>query len=151
MTNNDKKGNSCNLSFFSPSEWTGAPISVIGNLVPAGFPSPADDFMEPSLNLHQLVVKNPAATFFVRVVGDSMRNAGISSGDILVVDRSIAPREGKIVVAVVDGEFTVKRMHYDADGHIVLAPENDAYPSIKIAEGSHFEVWGVVAYVIHKT
>lgn len=125
-------------------------ICFIGNLISAGFPSPADNFLEDPLNLHELVVKNPTATFFIRVIGDSMQEAGIASGDILVVDRSLTPKEGKIVIAVIDGEFTVKRIHFTPQGGIVLKPANPAYSALKVNEGSDFQVWGVVSYVIHK-
>lgn len=139
------------LFVFRPSECTALPIPSALCLIPAGFPSPADDYLEPSLNLHELMIKHPAATFFVKVVGDSMRGAGIHSGDILVVDRSLEPQEGKIVVAVVNGEFTVKRMGREANGQILLLAENPAYPPIRISEESNFQVWGVVTYAIHKT
>lgn len=125
-------------------------ICFIGSLISAGFPSPADNFLEEPLNLHELVVKNPTATFFIRVIGDSMQDAGISSGDIIVVDRSLTPKEGKIVVAVIDGEFTVKSIHFTSQGRIVLNPANPSYPALNVNEGSDFQVWGVVSYVIHK-
>ncbi len=117
--------------------------------VQAGFPSPAEDHIERSLDLNELIVKHPAATFFVRVEGDSMRDAQIQSGDILVVDRSLEPVNGKIVVAIVNGEFTVKRLKIDQHG-ILLIPENAEYPVLRIHSGSDFQVWGVVTYVIHK-
>jgi DNA polymerase V len=103
------------LSIFCPSENRGVSVPFIDTCVQAGFPSPAEGFLSDPMNVHDLVVKNPAATFFVRVMGDSMQDAGIFSEDILVVDRSLDPREGKIVVAVVDGEFTVKKIHYEAN------------------------------------
>lgn len=139
------------LLIFRPEESFAAPIPSVESLVPAGFPSPADDFLEPSLNLHELVIKHPAATFFVKVVGDSMQGAGIHSGDILVVDRSLEPHDGKIVVAVINGEFTVKRLKRQADGKLFLLAENPAYPSLQVSEKSNFQVWGVVTYAIHKT
>lgn len=125
-------------------------ICFIGSLISAGFPSPADNFLEEPLNLHELVVKNPTATFFIRVIGDSMQDAGIASGDIIVVDRSLKPKEGKIIVAVIDGEFTVKRIHFTPQGRIVLNPANPSYSALTVHEGSDFQVWGVVSYVIHK-
>ncbi|MBA3722336.1 MAG: translesion error-prone DNA polymerase V autoproteolytic subunit [Parachlamydiaceae bacterium] len=117
--------------------------------IQAGFPSPADDYIEQQLDLNQLIVKHPSATFFVRVEGESMRDAGIFSGDILVVDRSLSPAHGKIIVAVIDGEFTVKRILIEGE-KVCLAPENAAYQTIKVNPNSQFEVWGVVTYVIHK-
>ena len=116
--------------------------------VSAGFPSPADDYLEDKLDLNDLLVKNPAATFFVRVSGDSMINAGIYSGDILVVDRSVDPKDGNIIIAVLDGELTVKRIGLTSSG-VYLYPENEKYKTIKIKEEMNFEVWGVVRTVIH--
>lgn len=117
--------------------------------VQAGFPSPAEDYIENHLDLNELVVKRPAATFFVKVEGESMADANIHTGDILVVDRSIQASNGKIVVAVVNGEFTVKRFVLRGGGAYLL-PENPKYPAIPIDSGSDFRVWGVVTYVIHK-
>jgi len=117
--------------------------------VQAGFPSPADDAIEQQLDLNALVVKHPAATFFVRVSGESMSGANIHSGDILVVDRALKRPEGKIVVALVDGEFTVKRF-VRKEKECYLIAENPSCPPLKIDEGSDFRIWGVVTYVIHK-
>lgn len=116
----------------------------------AGFPSPADDYIERSLDLHELLVEHPAATFFVRVEGDSMKGAGMHSGDILVVDRSLNSQNGKIVVALYNGSFTVKRLKVEEE-KIYLIAENPHYPIIEIAAESDFQVWGVVTYVIHRT
>lgn len=117
--------------------------------VPAGFPSVADDYEQYPLDLHALLIEHPAATFFVKVSGDSMREAGIFSGDLLIVDRAIAPSHGRIVVALLNGEFTVKRLSVENE-KITLLPANALYPSIPIPEGSDFQVWGVVTYVIHR-
>lgn len=116
--------------------------------VSAGFPSPADDYMEGKLDLNDLLVKNPAATFFVRVTGDSMTGAGIHSGDILVVDRSVDPKEGSIIIAVINGELMVKRIRYDKH-NLWLYPENQNYKPFKVTDGMDFDVWGVVRTVIH--
>ena len=115
--------------------------------VAAGFPSPADDFIEHSLDLHELLIDHPAATFFVRVEGDSMQGAGMQSGDILIVDRSLTPQNGKIVVALVNGEFTVKRLKIERQ-KIYLVAENPRYSTIEVADESDFQVWGVVTYAI---
>jgi len=123
------------------------PLFLTG--VQAGFPSPADDYIEKRLDLNELVIQHPTATFFVRVVGDSMNGANMHSGDILVVDRSIEPSNGRVIVAVINGEFTVKRMTVK-EQKIILIPENPAYPSIPITPECDFQVWGVVTYVIHK-
>lgn len=127
------------------------PISLplFTSSVQAGFPSPAEDYVEKQLDLNELIIQHPAATFFVRVEGESMTDANIHSGDILVVDRSIACSNGKIIIAVVNGEFTVKRYLIDNDG-IYLVPENSNYPILKIEKEVDFQVWGVVTYVIHK-
>lgn len=118
------------------------------NLIPAGFPSPADDYIDKKLDLNEFLVKHPAATFFMKVQGDSMINAGINSGDILIVDKAMEALPGKVVVAVLDGEFTVKRLERSG-GRVRLVPENDAYPVIEIKEDMSFEIWGVVTNVIH--
>jgi DNA polymerase V len=117
--------------------------------IQAGFPSPADDYIDQQLDLNELIIQRPSATFFVRVQGDSMQNAGIFSGDILVVDRSLTPVNGTIIVAVLDGEFTVKRLMIEDTG-VYLVPENPAYPRLRINSDAQFQVWGIVTYVIHK-
>jgi len=123
--------------------------TLVDVLLPAGFPSPADDHMENSLDLNEYLVKHPAATFFIRVEGDSMVGAGIHSGDMLIVDRSLSALNGKIIVALVDGEFTVKKMIIKGK-KLFLASANPRYPTICIADSSLFQVWGVVTYVIHR-
>ena len=115
----------------------------------AGFPSPADDHVEGELNLHDLLIPHPTATFFVRVEGDSMQDAGIHSGDLLIVDRSLEPKHGKIVLAIYRGEFTVKRLEITPKG-IQLVPSNAAFPTLSIEDPEAFQVWGIVTYVIHK-
>jgi DNA polymerase V len=117
--------------------------------VAAGFPSPADDYIDRKLDLNEHLIDHPAATFFVRVSGDSMTGAGINSGDILIVDRAIEPVHGKIVVAIVDGELTVKRLHRKG-GVLRLMPESPGFKPMDIAPETDFEVWGVVTFVIHK-
>lgn len=116
----------------------------------AGFPSSTDDHVEYPLDLHELLVQHPAATFFVRVQGDSMKDAGMQSGDILVVDRALNPQTGKIVVALYNGSFTVKRLKMEKE-KIYLIAENPLYPMIEISTESDFQIWGVVTYVIHRT
>ena len=116
--------------------------------VPAGFPSPADDYKEEKLDLNKHLIKNPAATYFVRAIGDSMIGAGIHSGDLLVVDRSIEPTDKKVVIANIDGELTVKRIRIRKN-KITLEPENTDFPTQQINPESEFEVWGIVTNVIH--
>lgn len=115
----------------------------------AGFPSPASDYMERALDLNEYLIKNPSATFFVEITGDSMTGAGIHSGDILIVDRSLEAVHNKIVVAVVNGEFTVKRLYWK-NKTVRLIAENPDYKPIEIKEGTEFEIWGVATTVIHR-
>lgn len=117
--------------------------------VSAGFPSPADDYEEERLNLDEHLVKNPAATFFVRVEGVSMTGAGIYPDDILVVDRSLEARPGDVIIAILDGEFTVKRL-IRKNRRYFLKPEHPDYSLIPLGEDCEFQVWGVVTHVIHK-
>ena len=116
--------------------------------VSAGFPSPAEDHMHAKLDLNELLITHPSATYYVRVVGDSMLEAGIVSGDLLIVDRSIEVKNNSIVVAYVDGEFTVKRFQ-KIFNKVYLKPENKQYKSIEIKEDMDFEVFGVVVHAIH--
>jgi DNA polymerase V len=117
--------------------------------VSAGFPSPAEDYIEQRLDLNELLIQNPSATFFVRINGDSMIGAGINHDDILIVDRSLKPVSGKIVIAIINGEFTVKRLLKDGDSCKLLA-ENPDYPPIEITEDSSCEIWGVVTSSINQ-
>ena len=116
--------------------------------VPAGFPSPAADYEEDRLDLNRYLIRHPAATFFVRAVGDSMIGAGIHCGDLLVVDRSLEPKDKSVVIAVIDGELTVKRIRIEKR-KITLEPENKSYSARQITEDADFQVWGVVTNVIH--
>lgn len=116
--------------------------------VPAGFPSPAEDFVEGPLDLNRYLIHHPAATFFVRVMGDSMIGVGIYPHDLLIVDRAVTPVNGSIVIAVVNGDLTVKRLHQDGE-QISLLPEKPAYEPIPITAAMAFEVWGVVTQSIH--
>lgn len=123
-------------------------LPVFLESVSAGFPSPAEDYMEGRLDLNEHLIKNPSATFFVRVTGDSMTGAGIFSGDMLVVDRSLTAKDGSVVIASLNGELLVKR--FRADGrNCYLEAENPAYPPIDLTPDMQFEVWGVVSTVIH--
>ena len=123
-------------------------IPLYSNKVAAGFPSPADDYLEDKIDLNQYLIKPPASTFLVRASGESMKGAGIFPDDILVVDRSLKAEDGKVVIAVVDNELTVKR--YRKKGkRIILEPENEAFDPIVIADESEAFVWGVVTNVIH--
>ena len=117
--------------------------------ISAGFPSPADDYIETALDLNTYLIRNPPATFMVKVSGDSMTGAGINDGDVLVVDRSEQPTHGRIVVAVLDGELTVKRLVMKG-GQTLLAPENPRYQPIVVAAEQDLHIWGVVTGVVRK-
>jgi len=124
-------------------------VPFFSGFLHAGFPSPADDYKENNLDLNDLVIKNPNATFYVSVKGDSMRGAGIHQGDIVVVDRALTARSGNVIVALLNGEFTLKRL-YVKNNMLYLVPANPCYTAIRIVEGMEFQVWGVVTYCIHK-
>jgi DNA polymerase V len=124
-------------------------LPVAGSKVQAGFPSPATEYEDDSLDINDIVVSNPAATFYVLVKGNSMIDANISEGDVLVVDRSIEAIHGKIVIAVVDGDFTVKTL-FLKDGIVKLVPANSDYPEIVLHNEQELNIWGVVSYIIHK-
>lgn len=124
----------------------GLPLYLVS--VQAGFPSPADDSLDRKLDLHTLLVKHPSATFFLRVSGDSMQGCGIFDGDLLVVDKLVEAVNGKVVIASVDNEFTVKRL-CRKQNRVLLLPENPDYPAIDITGREHVMIWGVVTYCIH--
>lgn len=128
----------------------GYKIPLYGSHVQAGDPSPADSGIDEVVDLNEFLVHRPADTFMVRAAGESMRDAGIYEGDTLLVDRSLKPMNGKIVVAAVDGQLTVKRFHKDADGGVSLLPENPAFEPIILAEGNDLIIWGVVTSVIRQ-
>lgn len=123
-------------------------IPLYSSSVRAGFPSPADDYIEQMLDLNEHLIKHPAATFLVRASGESMINAGIHSGDILVVDRSLEPAHGKIVIAALNGELTVKRLWREG-GRVQLVPANPSFPTLDISDEYDVVIWGVVTSVIH--
>jgi DNA polymerase V len=123
------------------------PLFICG--VSAGFPSPADDHIDRKLDLNELLIQNPAATFFVRVAGDSMKDAGINHGDILVVDRSLAAANGKIIIAIVNGDLTVKRLVRN-ETFCRLVAANPDYRDVEITEDTDFNVWGVVTSVVRQ-
>ena len=117
--------------------------------VPAGFPSPGDDYLDKVLDLNELVIKHPAATFFLRVQGESMKDAGIFDGDMLVVDRAVEALNNDIVVVVLDGELVVKKLEITNDSRIRLVASNSTYTPIEITPDMKFEIWGVVTYSLH--
>lgn len=125
-----------------------AKTKVAGSVV-AGFPSPAEQYQEPPLDLNDLLVKRPAATYFVRVEGDSMIGAGIRGGDLLVVDRSLRPSSGDVIIACVDGDFTVKTYRREKEG-VRLEPANPSYPVIRLRSGQELDYFGKVTACIHR-
>ncbi|MBA3814667.1 MAG: translesion error-prone DNA polymerase V autoproteolytic subunit [Alphaproteobacteria bacterium] len=123
-------------------------LPLFQSRIQAGFPSPCGDFKERSLDLNEPLVSHKAATFFMRVTGDSMTGVGIFPGDLLIVDRSLNPISGKVVIAVLNGEMTLKRLEKSKEGFLLCA-ENNRYEDIKVREEDDFSIWGVVTNVIH--
>ena len=137
------------INFFIPKKENGIGQWLAGEGISAGFPSPADDFKETRISLDKELVKNKEATFYARVDGDSMIGAGLNNGDLLVIDRSLNPENGKIAVCLIDGDFTVKRIKKEK-GKVYLIPENKKYQPIEIKEENELIIWGIVEYVIKK-
>ena len=126
------------------------PVPYLLSRISAGFPSPADDYIENNLSLSELLIRNHLSTFLMKTSGDSMMDVGINDGDILVVDRSIEPKNRDIVIAILEGNLTVKRLLFKTKGSVVLKSENTAYKDIKIPESADLEIWGVVTSAIHQ-
>lgn len=124
-------------------------IALFADRVSAGFPSPATDYLEPGLDLNEFLVNNKAASFLFTVTGESMMGAGIMDGDKVIVDRSVTPRSGDIVIAAVDNEYTIKRLRFDDVG-VSLVPANPRYETITLSEGRELVIWGVVTGVVRK-
>ncbi len=137
------------LDFYAADLTTTLELPLSGTGISAGFPSPAEDFAEVSLDLNKALIRHPAATFYARVKGTSMTDAGILDGDLLVIDKAVDPKDGDIAVCFLDGEFTVKRISMQADA-LYLMPANDEFKPIPVTGESEFLVWGVVTFVIHK-
>tara|TARA_B100000963_G_C22617189_1_gene667975 strand:+ start:87 stop:518 length:432 start_codon:yes stop_codon:yes gene_type:complete len=138
-----------NIKFLKPKKSNFLGQWLVEQGVSAGFPSPADDFKEIRISLDKELVKNSESTFYARVSGDSMVEAGLDDGDLLVIDRSLSPENNKIAVCLVDGEFTVKRIR-EENKKIYLIAENKKYKAIEIKEENELIIWGIVAYVIKK-
>ena len=136
-----------NLTFLKPKKGDSLGQWLVEQRISAGFPSPADDFKDTRISLDRELVKNKEATFYARVSGESMKNAGISDGDLIVIDRSLNPENNKIAVCFIEGDFTVKRI-IKKEGELYLKPENKNYKKIIIKEDDHFIIWGIVTYVI---
>ena len=138
-----------NIEFFIPNFENSRELPFITSGIKAGFPSPAADFDETRISLDKALVKNPDTTFYAKANGQSMKGAGIDDGDIMVIDRSIEPRNNKIAVCLIDGEFTVKRIKKTKE-ELLLIPENSDFQPIKINEDNQLVIWGIVTYVIKK-
>ncbi len=134
---------------FEANPVTHSPQRMYSTLVAAGLPSPTEDYSEGKIDLNEHLLEHPEDTFFVRVSGDSMIDVGIHPGDLLIVDRVIRPASGKIIIAVINGELTVKRLIKQEENKLFLMPENVNYPAIEITEEMSFMIWGVVTNVIH--
>ena len=125
-------------------------VPYILSRISAGFPSPADDYIENNLSISELLIKNQLSTFLMKASGESMIEAGINDGDVLVVDRSLEARSRDIVIAIFEGNLTVKRLIIKADGSAILKSENPLYKNILISEYTELEIWGVVTSAIHQ-
>jgi DNA polymerase V len=138
-----------NISFFTPDFDNSRELPYVESGIKAGFPSPAADFDEAKISLDKSLVKNPDTTFYAKANGQSMKGAGIENGDIMIIDRSLEPRNNKIAVCLIDGDFTVKRIKM-TKSELFLIPENSDFQPIKITEENQFVIWGIVTYVIKK-
>lgn len=143
-----KKSNK--LELFIPDTSTELKIAFVNTKVSAGFPSPADDYIESKLDLNKYLIKHPSSTFFAKVTGDSMINSGIFEGDILVIDKSLEPKTNSILICFLDGEFTLKRIKKIDKDTIFLMPDNPKFDPIKVSKDNNLVIWGVVTYTIHK-
>ncbi len=137
------------LTLFAPDMEANTALPLISHDVSAGFPSPALDFMEYKLDINKHLTHNALSTFYIKVAGSSMINAGIDDGDLLVIDRSLEPTDGRIAICLIDGEFTVKRLKLETDC-LYLMPENQAYQPIKVTEDNQLIIWAIVTYVIKR-
>ena len=137
------------LTFLKPKKGDSLGQWLIEQGISAGFPSPADDFKEIRISLDKELVKNKESTFYARVSGNSMEDAGLSDGDMIIIDKSLIPQNNKIAVCFLDGEFTVKRV-ITKKGNLYLKPENENYKEVKLNEGNELKIWGIVTYVIKK-
>ena len=123
-------------------------IPLLNDSVSAGFPSPADDYTEENIDLNEHLISNPFSTFFLKVKGDSMINAGIKDKDLIIVDKSLIAKPGNIIIAMIDGEFTIKRLSIKND-ELYLKAENHNYPDFRFKNHIDVQIWGVVIYSIH--
>lgn len=145
----NKSGNKNPLEIYTINPGSKKEIDLYTSHIPAGFPSPAEDFIEKQLDLNDYLIRNKSATFLVRVNGHSMINAGIHDGDLVVVDRSIEATDGKVVLGILNGEFTIKRLVKEKK-KIFLMPENSTFKPIEITPEMDFKIWGVVTFSVHQ-
>lgn len=144
-----KMKSTTNIDFYTADTSSDLKLSYAEGGISAGFPSPADDYLDVTLDLNKALIKNPSSTFYGRVKGLSMKDAGIDDGDILIIDKSLEPKNGKIAVCFIDGEFTLKRIKIERKA-LYLVPANADYQPIKITEENNFMIWGIISYVIKK-
>ena len=137
------------LDFYTPDFSTQLELPLAAGAISAGFPSPAEEYIELAIDLNKELIKHPAATFYARVKGSSMIDAGIADGDLLIIDKALEPKDGDIAVCFIDGEFTLKRLALKEDG-LYLMPANAEFKPIRITEENDFLVWGMLAFIIHK-
>jgi DNA polymerase V len=137
------------ISIFTPNQTSELAIPAAGSQISAGFPSPAEDYLEPMLDLNQALIKNPSSTFYGRVKGVSMKDAGVDNGDLLVIDKSLSYRNNAMAVCFINGEFTLKRIKVEGDT-LLLMPANKDYDPIVVKGDADFSVWGIVTYIIKK-
>lgn len=141
--------NTGKLKIFAVSTLTELELPLVESGISAGFPSPAADFIDSTIDLNKYLIKNPSTTFIAFADGNSLTGAGINNKDLLIIDKALEPTDGKIAICVIDGEFTAKRLKV-IDKEIWLMPENDNFTPIKISEYNDFEIWGIVTYSIQK-
>lgn len=149
--NSTKMKDEVRLQIFSADPTTIMELPFVDGGIKAGFPSPCEDYMTESIDLNKEIIRHKETTFLARVSGNSLMDAGISDGDIIVIDRSLEVNDGDFVVAFIDGDFTLKEFKRDKDNHCAwLIPHNDSYSPIKVTEDNDFIVWGVLTYTIKK-
>lgn len=137
------------IEMYLAENVSGLALRYVGAQISAGFPSPAEDYLEPTLDLNQALIKNPSSTFYGRVKGCSMKDAGVDDGDLLVIDKSLKYQSGALAVCYINGEFTLKRIKIQ-NKTVMLMPANPDYQPILIKEEDEFTVWGIVTYIIKK-
>ncbi|HEX3046168.1 MAG TPA: translesion error-prone DNA polymerase V autoproteolytic subunit [Bacillota bacterium] len=137
------------VEFFSPEKSSELELKYTGAQISAGFPSPAEDYLEPMLDLNKTLIKNPSSTFYGRVKGLSMKDAGVDDGDLLVIDKALNYRHDALCVCFINGEFTLKKVKREKD-KIWLQPANPEYQPIEVTEEADFMIWGIVTYIIKR-